>query len=552
MKINDSTLHDFLIVRLGEDYFGEQRLCDVQIMCREKVFKAHSFVLTSLSTFFEEQIFVQNSRTVKVDLDVESLKTVLNFCYTSEIEIDAENVQKILIAADSLHLERVRKLGLNYLITTQINEATVFEMFKVSQIVKRFNDVAIACVEFIGQNFTTLVDSKKFVDLKIDVLRALFTLMFDDSLQSGFVVPHLFRFKAVKNWMSHNYEVRGKHGDELLEFVDFKCINIALLKRMLDSEKFLMKCKKTKKYIFTMVNGNTKKEADNQSFGGKKLIVVNANGQDHSMVEFSFVHNTCKVYKKAILPFETTTNVLSVQNNSFFYAVKGIYLRRVCIMEDLHYQTFTLEKKISAYSAGGLVGNTLYTHGGIKEIKEFRLKLDGNMTTIDLARNFNIDISVEDWFPRYDHSCAVYDSKLFFTGGRMSSGIITKSCFMYDTKTKKYTELSPMLRARCKHQMLVLGEMDMLVAIGGVGSDGKILRSVEVYEVGTNTWKVQALLNTIMLNFCAAYIDSKVYVVGENKVECWDLKGDFKVLMQLNQKLTKSCCYVATSQKLLC
>ena len=550
MKLNDTSLHKLLIDKLKEDYFGGKRLCDVRIVCRKKEFHAHSFVLTSLSKFFEEEIVCQKSRNVSLDLDVDILETVLDFCYTSEIDVDAANVGKVLSAAESLGVELAQKMCLDYLINYKLCEQTCFQMFTISQTVTRFRDVARACVEFIGQNFKALLATEKFVQLKFDVLRALFELMFDDRLAYGFVVPHLFRFKAVKNWVSHDYEARGERGDRLLEFVDFKRINHALLKRMLDSEKFLMKCKKTKKRVYAMVSSNAKKEADAESCEEKKLVVLNADGQRHSMVEFCLAGKTFDVLKKDVLRFESTANVLSAQTGCFFYAVRGSYLRRVRIVEDLHCQTFALKRKISAYGAGGLVGNKLYAHGGIKDVKEFRMTLDGGMTAIDLARNFSVEAREENRFPRFDHACAVHDKKLFFTGGRLPGGEVTDTCFVYDTATGKYDAVAPLTTARCRHQTAVLGERERLVVVGGVDANGNLLRSVEVFEIGSGAWRrVECAINDPTVEMCAVEAEGKVWVVGESQVECWD--GDeedgFEVVCEHNLKLSKSCCYVATS-----
>ena len=92
--------------RLRKD--GE--LCDVTISVGEKKIHAHKLVLAATCPYFEKMFtggLSSESHQSEVTIregDEEAMETLIDFCYTSSIEVDWSNVQPLIATADILQM----------------------------------------------------------------------------------------------------------------------------------------------------------------------------------------------------------------------------------------------------------------------------------------------------------------------------------------------------------------------------------------------------------------------------------------------------------------
>ena len=85
-------------------------LCDVTITVGGRKIHAHKNVLAASCPYFETMftggLFSESMKgdvTIK-DVDVEAMETLIDFCYTSSIEVDWNNVQPLIVTADILQM----------------------------------------------------------------------------------------------------------------------------------------------------------------------------------------------------------------------------------------------------------------------------------------------------------------------------------------------------------------------------------------------------------------------------------------------------------------
>jgi hypothetical protein len=88
-------------------------LCNVEVHTKGgKVFQAHRLVLAACSPYFQAMfrtdLIERRSGIVHLELeDTDVIEHLIDFCYTSKIDITAENVQRILPTADLLQMNQV-------------------------------------------------------------------------------------------------------------------------------------------------------------------------------------------------------------------------------------------------------------------------------------------------------------------------------------------------------------------------------------------------------------------------------------------------------------
>ena len=84
-------------------------LCDVTITVGGRKIHAHKNVLAATCPYFETMFtgdfseFHQSEVTIR-EVDEEAMETLIDFCYTSSIEVDWSNVRPLIETADILQM----------------------------------------------------------------------------------------------------------------------------------------------------------------------------------------------------------------------------------------------------------------------------------------------------------------------------------------------------------------------------------------------------------------------------------------------------------------
>ena len=88
-------------------------LCDVTITVGGRKIHAHKNVLAATCPYFEKMftggLSESNQSEVTIrEVDEEAMETLIEFCYTSSIEVEKSNVQDLLAAACFLQIVEVK------------------------------------------------------------------------------------------------------------------------------------------------------------------------------------------------------------------------------------------------------------------------------------------------------------------------------------------------------------------------------------------------------------------------------------------------------------
>ena len=112
-------------------------------------------------------------------------------------------------------------------------------------------------------------------------------------------------------------------------------------------------------------------------------------------------------------------------------------------------------------------------------------------------------------------------------GGHGSEGAPVNSLERYDASTDEWAEeaVAPLPPARTRAGMAVLD--GKLYAVGGYNSDDDTLASVERYDPAANAWEAVAPMATARYALGVAVLDGKLYAAGGQKED--DEDGDVPV-----------------------
>lgn len=103
------------------DIFRQNLLCDVTLVAESMEIQAHKMVLASCSPYFYAMFTgFEESRQDRITLqgvDFNALQLLIDYVYTSLVDVTEENVQVLLTAANLLQLTDVRDACCDYLQT---------------------------------------------------------------------------------------------------------------------------------------------------------------------------------------------------------------------------------------------------------------------------------------------------------------------------------------------------------------------------------------------------------------------------------------------------
>ncbi|XP_055375391.1 uncharacterized protein LOC129608092 [Condylostylus longicornis] len=230
-KISDELLIG--LTRLRE----EQMFFDVTIIAGTKKLRAHKIILCAASPYFNAMFtgsFVENnhSEVTLQDVDEEMVELLINYMYSGQLPFDSDNVDRVLLTAQFLQVDSAVHLCLTHIKEkTSVKNCLNLICFAGKHSLKNLCD---ALIEFIAKNFDKLFNSEDFC--KINFLE--FKRLFSDKRITSY--PPDVILSTIARWVSHDYDVRIKHLDELLENLNPQHIT----REILESSSLLKKLKK--------------------------------------------------------------------------------------------------------------------------------------------------------------------------------------------------------------------------------------------------------------------------------------------------------------------
>ncbi|XP_070242795.1 kelch-like protein 2 isoform X2 [Bos mutus] len=466
---------------------SQNLLCDVTIVAEDMEISAHRVVLAACSPYFHAMFTgeMSESRAKRVrikEVDGWTLRMLIDYVYTAEIQVTEENVQVLLPAAGLLQLQDVKKTCCEFL-ESQLHPVNCLG-------IRAFADMH-ACTDLLNkantyaeQHFADVVLSEEFLNLGIEQVCSLIS---SDKLTISSEEKRVEEEALVKNSSACK--------DYLIEAMKYHLLPT--------EQRILMKSIRTR--LRTPMNL-------------PKLMVV-VGGQAPKAIRsvecYDFKEE--RWHQVAELPSRRCRAGM-VYMAGLVFAVGGfngsLRVRTVDSYDPVKDQWTSVANMRDRRSTLGaaVLNGLLYAVGGF----------DGS-TGLSSVEAYNIKSN--EWFHvapmntrRSSVGVGVVGGLLYAVGGYDGASrqcLSTVEC--YSATANEWTYIAEMSTRRSGAGVGVLN--NLLYAVGG--HDGPLVRkSVEVYDPATNTWRQVADMNMCRRNAGVCAVNGLLYVVGGDDGSC--------------------------------
>lgn len=205
------------------------QLCDVVLEIGLRRIYAHRVVLSACSGYFcamfTNSMLESKQETITLtDLDEAAVQDLVEFAYTSNIDIHEDNVQPLLKAASILQLSEVRGACSAFL-SRQLHPSNCLGIANFAE-VHGCTELAQTAKDYILDQFTEVVQCDEYVQLGLEGVKHLIA---SESIR---IRSEEAVFEAMYRWLSYNQPHRHQHACDLLS-----CIRLPLLNPLYLAEK---------------------------------------------------------------------------------------------------------------------------------------------------------------------------------------------------------------------------------------------------------------------------------------------------------------------------
>ena len=192
------------------------KLCDIVLVVGEKRIRAHRLVLAAFSDYFSAMFtsdLSENGQAVVhlTDMDPLAVEALVQYAYTSNIEIRVDNVENLLSVSCILQIDEVKEACSEFM-KHQLHPSNCLGIraFADGHGCSELYKIADA---FTKERFVEVVKSQEFVLLNSECVAQLLS---SDDLN---VTSESQIFEALCAWAEHDEENRKKFLPRLLSFV---------------------------------------------------------------------------------------------------------------------------------------------------------------------------------------------------------------------------------------------------------------------------------------------------------------------------------------------
>lgn len=503
------------------------RLCDVEIVAGGEVIKAHRAVLAASSPYFNAMftgdLCEKDQRSVELHaISPHVLTTLIDFVYSGEIEINQNNVQELMIAADMLELDDV-VLGCSEYLIKELHAVNAIGIYRFAEL-HNWKKLKIAALHFIQSYFPQIINEDELYELSKDQI-IKFLLSENLQVDSEFQV-----FQAAMRWITHDIVERRRFVFEILKFVRLSLLPLGLLEHAItecndSSLRVALKsicndlvCKKgclvtlnvfprlgAKKHIFVV--GGSKKELNNltRSFESSYVTIERYD---------TFKSEWCKAPNMTVS--RIVPGVAALNGN--IYVVGGEHGSNSLACGERYNLQDNRWTQIGSmivprcefglctwngylYAVGGWVGGG--ERGDIGDSIE-RFNPQTNMWTL-VGKLLQ---------PRFSMGVVSYEGLIYMVGGCTEFQRFSQDLLSYNPLTGQWNALQLMSVARSQMGVAVLD--DYLYVVGG-NNRSQTLTSVERYSFKKGTWSTIPPMSIGRSGPAVAAVDGLLYVIGGYK-----------------------------------
>ncbi|KAJ8282149.1 hypothetical protein COCON_G00046680 [Conger conger] len=512
--------------QLMNDLRSKKMLCDVLLVAEDIEVPAHKVVLASCSPYFcamfTADMSESKARRVEIrDVDGQTLRRLVDYIYTAEIEVTEDNVQVLLPAASLLQLMDVR-LACCHFLQAQLHSTNCLG-------IRAFADLH-ACTQLLSQahayaeqHFSEVMLGEEFLSLSLQQVCGLIS---SDKLT---VSTEEKVFEAMISWIKQDKETRLEHMPKLMEHVRLPLLSRDYLVQIVEEEALIKNNNTCKDFLIEAMKYhllpadqrhliNTDRTRPRTPISLPKVMIV-VGGQAPKAIRsvecYDFQED--RWYQVADLPSRRCrAGVVFMAGR--VYAVGGfngsLRVRTVdsydgardqwCSVPSMQERRSTLGAAVLGdllYAVGGFDGST-----GLASVEAYSYKTNEWLFVAPMnTRRSSVGVGV-------------VDGKLYAVGGYDGA---SRQCLStveeFNPVSNQWEYVAEMGTRRSGAGVGVLS--GQLYAAGG--HDGPLVRkSVEVYDPPSNNWRQVSDMNMCRRNAGVCAINGLLYVIGGDDGSC--------------------------------
>ena len=214
----------------------ENQLCDVTIVVGTTRILAHKVVLASSSAYFEAMFTrgMMESREQEIELhgiDSTSLEQLVNFMYTSNIEISEDNVQNLLPVSNVIQIESVRLACCEFL-KNQLAPCNCLGILMFAD-THGCLDLLETAKMYALRHFVEVSKTEEFLNLSI---KRLIELVGENNLCAH---DESQVYNAILSWIKHDLSHRSQHIGDLLSLIKLPLLSRDFLMFTVEPEELI-------------------------------------------------------------------------------------------------------------------------------------------------------------------------------------------------------------------------------------------------------------------------------------------------------------------------
>ncbi|KAM7407475.1 hypothetical protein PAMA_003280 [Pampus argenteus] len=471
-----------------KELLNENKLIDCILKVGDKSIPCHQLILAACSSYFRELYVFEDGKDVgKKDVVLENLdpnimEAIVNYMYSAEIDINDNNVQDIMTAANRFQIPSVFTVCVNYL-QKKLTRKNCLAIYRLGLMLS-CHRLAIAARDYIADRFETVANDEEFFEL---APHELFAIVGADALN---VEKEELVFETVMRWIRKDKEKRMKSLEEAFECIRFRLLPEKYFKEKVEKDDLIKSNAEILKKIKVI------KEAFAGKLPEKKKGQEDEEGEEEKLPGYLNDNRRYGMYAKdMVLMINDTAAVAydSLENECFLAAMAEQIPRN---------HVSLVSKKNNLYVVGGLFVD--------EEDKEVPLQ----------CYFYQLDDLAAEWTalppmpsPRCLFAMGEFDNLMFAVAGKdLQSNESHDTCLCYDTEKMKWTETKKLpLKI---HGHCVVSENGLVYCIGGKTDDNKATAKMFAYNHKRSEWKEVASMKTPRAMFGAVIHKGKIVVVG--------------------------------------
>ena len=487
---------------------------DVTLVVQGREFRAHKSVLSAASLFFDS-MFTCNMKekdqpSVKIEqINASTMKLVLEFVYTGDVEVDGESALDLLTTANYLLMPKLEQRAVDALKRSGLNVSNCIESYCIA-VDQGFIDLRCSAREFIQANFLAVSETEEFLELsQPDHLKEWLS---GDDVVLG---EEEDAFKIVLKWIeSDESREREANFPELFQCVRLACISRdyffseIIPHKLVQDNPECLRIALAATRVMLRVSDEDLPRQDQRKCLRTHVNAVVIFGEQPGGILFCFFPEQNSWYRLHHLTDREFMHLNSCRGSLYItspYMTTRLFdpLKNIIPMVRGPLECFDL------MTTGALLGY-FYLMGGIHGYGGDVKATDGTFRFDPDSNSWKKQTPLSE--PKWQFVLVPHDKYLYAIGGLSSTAVPLDTVERFEPASNCWLGLARMAKPRARACGVALGES--IFIFGGTSVHGQACKSCEKYCIGTNQWEQIASMPSCRVLASAVVFKGSIYVFG--------------------------------------